>query len=331
MPAEKKFACPACYLLLPHRFFRGDTLRKWPFLLSCLLAAALLWQPQTAAKAVQDGLQICFSSLFPSLFPFLAVSGLLIRLGFADFTGRIFGRFFCPLLRLSPAGLSALLLGLTGGYPTGARAVLQLHEQGLCSPEECRHLLAFCNNAGPAFLLSVAGLGIFGSLRVGAILYMIHVLSALLTALIFRPRHPFPQKHSPKPEIQSFPSAFTDSVLSAFSSMLNICAFVLLFLVLLRLLSASGILSLLGRIDPLLPKICTGLLELTNGIQNLSAAPSGFILAAFFTGWGGFSVHCQTAALLQGSGLSLRRYLPGKAVQAVLSAFLAALVFPFAV
>ena len=47
------------------------------------------------------------------------------------------------------------------------------------------------------------------------------------------------------------------------------------------------------------------------------------VLAAALMGWGGVCVHCQTAAVLEGSGLHMRGYLSAKAAQAVLSAALA--------
>ena len=53
------------------------------------------------------------------------------------------------------------------------------------------------------------------------------------------------------------------------------------------------------------------------------------MLAAALLGWGGLSVHCQTAAVTAGSGISLRLYVPAKAVQAALSAGLAALLAPY--
>ena len=41
-----------------------------------------------------------------------------------------------------------------------------------------RALLAFCNNSNPVFLISVLGVGVFGSVRAGVWLWLIHVLSA---------------------------------------------------------------------------------------------------------------------------------------------------------
>ena len=53
------------------------------------------------------------------------------------------------------------------------------------------------------------------------------------------------------------------------------------------------------------------------------ASSLGFVLAAGLAGFGGLSVLCQTAAVLEGSGLHMRGYLSAKAAQAVLSAALA--------
>ena len=46
-------------------------------------------------------------------------------------------------------------------------------------------------------------------------------------------------------------------------------------------------------------------------------------MAAALLGWGGVSVHCQTAAVLENTGISLWRYLLAKALQAVVSALFA--------
>ena len=83
-----------------------------------------------------------------------------------------------------------------------------------------------------------------------------------------------------------------------------------------------------GLIGPL-PPLAAGVLELTNGILRLTPDRRGFVTAAALLGWGGLSVHCQTAAVTAGSGISLRLYVPAKAVQAALSAGLAALLAPY--
>ena len=62
---------------------------------------------------------------------------------------------------------------------------------------------------------------------------------------------------------------------------------------------------------------------LTNGILLLPNDANGFVMASALLGWGGLSVHCQTAAVLEGSGLKLFPYLLAKLAQCGLSAVLA--------
>ncbi|WP_295580663.1 hypothetical protein [uncultured Oscillibacter sp.] len=67
-----------------------------------------------------------------------------------------------------------------------------------------------------------------------------------------------------------------------------------------------------------------GAVELFSLTPLLAPDRLGFVIAAFCSGWGGLSVLCQTAAVLDGSGLPLGACLRGKALQGLLSALLAA-------
>ena len=138
------------------------------------LAILLLRQAEMAAQAVRDGVQLCLTSVIPALFPFFAVSSLLVALGAAEAAGRALARPFGRLFRCGGAGCAALLLGLVGGYPVGARTAAELVRRGELSPAEGARLLTFCNNAGPAFAIGVAGVSVFGSARTGAWLYLLH-------------------------------------------------------------------------------------------------------------------------------------------------------------
>ena len=191
----------------------------------------------------------------------------------------------------------------------GGRTAGELYRSGQCEREECERLLAFCNNAGPSFILGIAGLGCFGSVRVGAWLYLIHVGAAVMVGLLFRST----SRQMGRPEKTETPrwaDALIEAVRGGAMSMVNICAFVVFFLVILRLFS---------RFTGIQHGAILGIVEMTNGILRLANDRRGFIWAAGLLGWGGLSVHCQTAAVLSGSGLSLKRYFIGKALQAAIS------------
>ena len=271
--------------------------------------ALLLLCSADAAQAVRDALVLCAQSVIPALFPFFVVSSLFIDLGCAAVLGRSLAPIMHRLFGVSGAGGTAFLLGIIGGYPVGGRTAGELYRSGQCEREECERLLAFCNNAGPSFILGIAGLGCFGSVRVGAWLYLIHVGAAVMVGLLFRSTSR--QMGRPKKtETPRWADALIEAVRGGAMSMVNICAFVVFFLVILRLFS---------RFTGIQHGAILGIVEMTNGILRLANDRRGFIWAAGLLGWGGLSVHCQTAAVLSGSGLSLKRYFIGKALQAAIS------------
>lgn len=287
-----------------------------------ILVTGLFWLLSDAADvraAVGDGLILCAQSVIPSLFPFLVVSTLLISLGFGEALARPLGGMFRALYGIGGEGASALVLGLAGDYPVGARTAAELYRSGRLSRQESERLLAFCSNANPAFLINVLGRGVFNSGRAGVYLWVIHVLSALLTGLVLcrgrdaSPSCP-PPSRTPLRTVR-LADALVDAVRTGLNAVLGICAFVTFFRVLT--LPLRGLNGAAGA------AVC-GATELFSAVPILPAGRGGFILAAALAGWGGLCVHCQTMAAVADSRLSLRRYLPGKALQGVLSALLAA-------
>ncbi|MDD3347791.1 nucleoside recognition domain-containing protein [Oscillibacter sp.] len=286
-----------------------------------ILCGLLLWFLADAARvraAAEEALALCARSVVPALFPFMAISALLVSLGFGEWVSPHLSGFMGPLFRLPGCASSALLLGLVGGYPIGAQTAARLYQEHLLTREEAERLLSFCNNANPVFLISVLGSGVFGSVRAGIWLWLIHVASALLTGLFFRGGKRGRARVGPPPAFPcrtvSLSSAFVESVGTALTGILSVCAFVVLFYVL-----ASPLKGLGGGWGAAL----VGSIELFSLTPLLTPDRFGFVLAAFCSGWGGLSVLCQTAAVLDGTGLSMRSCFFGKVVQGGLSAALA--------
>ena len=291
---------------------------------ACLvLCGVLLWllrDAQAVRAAAARALTLCAGTVIPSLFPFLVISSLLIALGFGEWLAPHFSGLMTPLFRLPGQASGPLLLGLVGGYPIGAQSAAELYQQGLLTKDEAERLLTFCNNSNPIFLISVLGSGVFGSVRAGVWLWLIHLLSALLTGLLFRGHKTPARRGTARPvscRAVSLPAAVVSSVRSAANGMLSICAFVTLFYVLISPLAGRG---------GLLSTALVGLVELFSLMPLLTPDVPGFVLAAACTGWGGLSVLCQTAAVLDGTGLRLAPCVCGKVIQSLLSGLLALLV-----
>lgn len=274
----------------------------------CALAVLITASPQVMASA-REGLRLCGELILPSLFPFFVVSSLLRRLGLPARLGRHLEPVMRRCFHASGLGASALLMGLTGGYPLGAACVAELLRTGQLRREEAEKLLTFCNNTGPAFLVGAIGGGVFRSSRLGLALYGIHALSALLTGFILRARESRPPASSaplihPETSLsQALPGAVADSV----PAVLSVCGFVVCFTVFTALLDANGFLTaataLLSARTGLerswLRALLCGFFELGSGVgalRGMATTPLNLALSAAMVGWGGLSVLFQTMA-----------------------------------
>lgn len=246
-----------------------------------------------------------------------------------------------PLFRVGGACSGAFLLGILGGYPVGAKTAISLYEKGKVTKAEAERLLSFCNNSGPAFILGVVGAGIFASSAAGLLLYGAHVAASVLVGLIFRLYGDKAIGSAEKSSSYALPvsisETFTQSVKNAFSSTMNICAFVIFFTVVIRLLFLTGVITKLslflswllrdlGLQQELIESILTGLIEMTSGVWSLrdmaSSLGTRLSMAAFILGWAGLSVHCQVLSFIGSSGLSTRTYFFGKLLHGGFSAAL---------
>ena len=295
------------------------------FLLVVCGAGLLLWSEDVSAVMTAT-VDLCIRILLPSLFPFFVLSSLLVSSGIVQRLAPRLEHFTRVVFGLPGSCAPAVLLGAIGGYPVGAKTVCALFQQGNCRKEDAVHALHFCNNAGPAFVIGAIGSGLLGDKQLGILLYGLHLISALLIGSISNEykvavkQYSITEKDKKRPP---FTACFLQAVTGSFSAFLNVCAFVLLFAVIMCLI---GQLPLLSRLDPLCHGMLCGVLELTSGSMALASAalPKRVLLPAlsFLCGWGGLSVQMQTVSFLREAGLPCREYLRYKLLHGALAALL---------
>jgi sporulation integral membrane protein YlbJ len=285
----------------------------------CLTAAVcgLILFPADSSSAAQAGLRMGAGVIMPSLFPFFVISSVLINTGGADRLGDALSPVLGRLFSISRAGASAFVIGLLGGYPSGAKAVAGMYEGGSCTKDEAERLLGFANNSGPAFILGACG-GVFGSASDGLLLLVSHILAAVAVGIIFRRGGPVARFAKKRPEeYDDLPTAFVKAVKSSVMSIIEICGFVIFFEVMMAILENAGLLP-----DGVLGTFLRGGIELTSGVLRLGGCEPTVALpmASFFIGWGGLCVHCQAMSFTLPLGLRPGRYFLGKLLHGLISA-----------
>ncbi len=270
-----------------------------------LAMTALILDTKTALQAGAQGVALCLQTLIPSLFPFFLISNLL--------TASLPGIKIPPierLLRIPSGGGSLFLIGLLGGYPVGAQSIAQARNKELLSAQDARRLLAFCNNAGPAFLFGI-GARLFGDSRLCWLLWAVHIVSAVTVGCMTPGTPEIQPKTIPNTGL-TLPQALRKSV----ETMALVCGWVLIFRVLLGFLKRWFLWLL-----PLEAEIfLCGLFELANGccrLPELANIGLRFTLCAVFLGFGGLCVALQTRSVAGNIDTAL--YLPGKIAQGAVS------------
>jgi len=282
--------------------------------LICLLI--LILDGKTALLGAQQGIELCAKTVIPSLFPFFFVSGIL-----NNSFSYVSSRFLDPVRRLCavPKGAEGMLVtGFLGGYPVGAQAVGKAYADKRLHSRDAVHLIAFCSNAGPAFLFGMLS-GIFEKKTAVFSLWGIHIFSAILVAAIL-PGGPCRELSNAEKNQRASVSGIMHT---AVGTMAAVCGWVILFRVVITFLNRWFFYALPETVRIL----AVGILELTNGCCELSCIPQEalrFVLCSGFLAFGGICVMMQTASVI--SGLPLRHYLAGKLMQTLFSLLLSSAV-----
>ena len=248
---------------------------------------------QGSREGAVKGIKLCLNVLAPSLFPFLAVTNLFAQTGLCQKLGKPLHKITRRLFGLSGAMAPVIIMSLLGGYPVGAGGISELRRQKAVSEAEAEQAALFAVCAGPGFVISFIGAGLYGNQDIGLILFAAQVLSVLLTAPLARLICPKSENYSKK-ELSQLPLPFSHalvkSVYSAAKSMLVICAFVLLFS------SFAGIMTQMLP-ESVFTTAAAAMLEVSSGTVSLA---QGFPVesVAFLVGFGGLCAHFQIFAAL---------------------------------
>ena len=297
-------------------------------ILVCL--TGLCVYPQESAAAAGEALRICGVTVIPALFPFFVLTRLLTAfLGHVQ-TPKFLQNFMARFFGVDGICLSALLLSFLGGYPVGVSCVVSLYEGGLITKKDANRSLLFCNNSGPAFFVAVLGSAVLEDVRLGLILFLIHILAALLVGRLFctDALHAVKTKELPKEELPAS-GLFLDAISSSCTALLQISGLIVFFSVILSLLESAGLFTfiekfaLLGLTGEEYCALISGTLELTGGILQVRDSPNAAVLAAFIMGWGGLCVHFQAMSLWHKASLHPRGYFLSKLLHGLISAVLA--------
>lgn len=273
-----------------------------------VLMLILIFDSKTAVIAAREGLELCIKTVVPSLFPMIFLSSLLTGM-----IGESVGLTFKPaerLIGLPPGGTGIYLSGLLGGYPIGAKCAADSYQSGAISKKDAIHMLRFINNAGPSFIFGICSLMFSRRSTIWSI-WLVQILSSIFTGILLKENNDFPISRTTTRKLHR-----KDLLSSSLRAMAGICAWVILFRVLLGFMQRW----VLWYFPSAIQVLVSGIFELTNGACMLTTIPDEsvrFVICCILLSFGGICVIMQTKGVI--FDLSILPYIKGKAVQTLVS------------
>jgi len=285
----------------------------------------LICKSSQVMEAVSASLKLCFSTVIPSLFPFMVLSSAFVGNFSGDSFG-IIGSFTGHMLGISGCAAPVFICSLVCGYPIGAKCTLELYKAKKISASEAESLIAYLNNAGPLFVIGAVGIGMFGSLKAGIILYAVQTISALSAGMLLKRNTE--RKIIPSISQKKYSKDFTTCVCESVVNILNVCGFIVFFAVINAL-----VMPVLARAPSVVRCLVASFLEITNGMSciksDFTAISQRLIIASAALGWSGLSVHMQVKSILQDTNLSMKKYYATRIYMCIFSAILTYILVSF--
>jgi len=255
-------------------------------------------------EGAYNGLALAENTIIPSLLPLLIIFLLIMKTGARDVMARAFGFVSHYLFNLPMVTFPAIIMGLVGGYPTGALLTQELFSSQEIDRAQAARMLRFNFCGGCGFIITAVGTATLLSPKAGLILFVSNITVSMLMGFALSFTQPRMKKgfYSYR-ESPPLGNAIADSAEGAIKSMLSITAFVIFF----------------GAVNHIasLPKFILPIVEITNGLcggEKFSLPEISGYLA-----FGGLCIHMQLLPSIVKCGMKYIDFLFFRVLSALLS------------
>lgn len=292
-------------------------MKKIYILLFLLLTGCILTHSDLSLMYACIGLDLWFNKMVPTLFPFMILSGIMVRMHLTSAFSKLLYPVINPLYHISENACYAMIIGYLCGFPMGAKTISDLLKREMLSFREAEFLLAFCNNIGPVYfagyVLPLLNRRLILPYIIG--MYGIPLLYGLLLRYtVYRDLSTYALKKTSGRTIvfqNSSPKLLDEvdaSITSSVQSILNLGGYMILF-------------NLLNLVFHILlgekPSLIAPLLEITGGLKLSGGKFPLYCL--LLLPFGGFSCIAQTNSCIRQTPLSISRYVMHRLVLILLT------------
>ncbi len=279
--------------------------------------------------AVSEAVMRCLTTVIPSLYGMMIMSGILIKSGIFDKTPRSLLWFGRKAFGMTGSIFPIFIFSMFAGYPVGAKMLCTELDEGRISRREAELFSGICFGAGPAFIFGCISSQLYSSPVPGRIILISSVCANVILAFILS--FPIKKIKSTNPALKTRPVLSSDMItkitLNSGRSMADICIMITAFSVLNAFLHETGILRLISNFG-----ITDGIADAVFDVTAVNGIPAGnytvLPLLSALCSFGGICVIMQIAALTSGK-ISIRPIIIMRIAAGILSGIICHIIMPF--
>ena len=270
-------------------------------MLILLLIVLIIWRRPVIITSIISAINIWLNSLFPSLFPFLIISDLIISTNLINQIMWLFSPIFNYLFKVSGYGAYVFIMSLISGCPSNAKYIKDLLDNQLIKEVEAIKILSMSLLYNPLFILTITS---FLKPIHSWLIIIFNMIINLIIGLINR---------RVKCDYQTanfIPKKFNlvDTLNNTINTLLLILGALVLFI---------AISSLINIDHPLY----SGIFEITNGLKKISDLNNDnlkLIFIAILLSFGGLSIHLQIKSILKDYKLDYSLFYKSRIIHLIL-------------
>ena len=313
-------------------------------LFSCIFLVLLLFYSKECITLASNGLLIWYRNMIPSLFPFMVLSGFIIRSGLSLKIGRYLQPFLGIFFHLPSQMLYVIFMGFLCGFPMGAKITADMLENRKITEKQGEYLLSFCNNIGPLYMLGYV-IPLFeyqNTWKILGLMYLVPFGYGLFLRY-FSIKYSSTLKQLKTCSYTSKNNCASPSYLICFQQSLSssieqltilggCMVFFNCLLIFPKILEMLLSKTTISSISPLVTAILSTFIEIGGGLQQFASVSAliesnskiivtnNHIIRLFLPlsllTFGGASCITQTCFILKNTGLKIRTYIKHKLIQA---------------
>lgn len=285
----------------------------------------MLFNSSLIINSVTFSFSLCINNLFPSLFPFMILSNILMEYGFVDIASELLKPIMNKIFKAHEYGSFVLILSIISGTPSNSKYINELLNKNLINEYDANKLLLFTHFVNPLFIINTIGISFLHNKLLGIIILISHYIGNFIVGIIFRNYHKvlinskinITKAITSLDKKNNFISILTNSIISSINTLL----------IILGVITTCLIITTIIDINPLL----NGFLEITQGLKYISTTNleilKKVILTTFLISFGGFSIHAQSFSILSNKKIKYIPYLLARITHGIISSILVYILF----